>query len=173
MIPYVWGDIMLNVYFGRDSVKDKKSVLDTRIYFRRHKRAEWFEDDFVKRFLKEIDGSEVLFDEALKNRFGKGISTEQISTGCKTLCCIYYNDDKDIVFYGTAMGDNCYKFVMEMARNKDISLFFEHYPEIESKYFEEGLVAMNDKILSEYDFEDAYCDWVGYMDRLAEEEDNG
>ncbi len=98
---------MLNIIFGRENSPD--FVLDTRIYFRRNKKPEWFEDEFVKRFLKEIDNSTVLFEEALKDYRGRGISTGMISTGCKTLCDIYYHGS-DTIFYGSGMGDNCIPF---------------------------------------------------------------
>lgn len=94
---------MLNVIFGRDFCT-REYVLDTRIYFRRNKRPEWFSDPFVQRFIYDIDGSTVLFEEALKDKNGHGISTEWLSTGCKTLCCIYY-DKRNTLFYGSAMGD--------------------------------------------------------------------
>lgn len=149
---------MLDVVFGRDNCKDKNYVLDTRVYFTKNKKPWWFENDFVKKFLKEIDDSEVLFEEALKNRFGHGISTEKMSTGCKTLCCIYY-DTLGKTFNGSAMGDNCIPFLMEIARKKDVKVFFEHYPDIDPKYFEEGLIEYQGKKLGEYDFDDLFMDW--------------
>lgn len=62
---------MLNIVFGRDNCEDPGYILDPRIYFTKHKKPEWFENDFVKRFLKEIDGSEVLFEEGLIRHKGK------------------------------------------------------------------------------------------------------
>lgn len=148
---------MLNIIFGRENCTTDY-VLDTRIYFSKHKKPEWFEDDFVKRFLKDVDGTEVLFEEALKDVFGRGISTEMISTGCKTLCCIYY-DTKGLTFNGSAMGDNCVKFLMEIASKKDVTIFLEHYMEIPIQYFEEGIIRMEGKVLGEDDYDDGYSNW--------------
>ena len=153
---------VLNIVFGRENCK-KKYVLDTRIYFRRNKKPWWFENDFVKKFLKAIDRCEVLFEEALKDEAGHGISTEMMSTGCKTLCSIYYNTE-DIIFYGSAMGDNCIPFLMEIARHKDVNIFLEHFMDIDSKYFEEGLIYKDGVLLSEWDYEDAFCDWCASME---------
>lgn len=158
---------MLNIIFGRDFCK-QDYVLDTRVYFRRHKKPEWFEDDFVKKFLMGVDGTTVLFEEALKNRWGHGISTDKISTGCKTLCCIYY-DTEGKWFFGSAMGDNCVPYLMEIARNKEVNIFLEHYMDIPNEYFEEGLVRKDGIILGEYDFDDAYGDWCEYMDKKYDE----
>ena len=78
---------MLNIIFGRDFCL-RDYILDTRSYFTDFKRPEWFSDPFIQKFIYEIDGSTVLFEEALKDRRGHGISMEWLSTGCKTLCCL-------------------------------------------------------------------------------------
>ena len=38
---------MLKIIFGRENCKD--FILDTRIWFRKNKKPEWFEDPFVKK----------------------------------------------------------------------------------------------------------------------------
>lgn len=54
---------MLNIVFGRENLEEFE--LDARLIFRRNKKPEWFQDEFVRQFLKEIDGTTVLFEEAL------------------------------------------------------------------------------------------------------------
>lgn len=146
---------MLNVIFGRENCDD--FVLDTRIWFRRHKKPEWFEDSFVKEFLKEVDGTTVLFEEALKDYKGRGISTDKISTGCKTLCDIYYGGDT--IFYGSGMGDNCIPFLIRISEMKDVTIVLEHYMDFPEHYFEEGKIMCNGKVLGQYDYDDAFSAW--------------
>lgn len=146
---------MLNVIFGRENCDD--FVLDTRVWFRKHKKPEWFEDAFVKEFLKEVDNTTVLFEEALKDYKGRGISTEMISTGCKTLCDIYYGDG--IIFYGSGMGDNCIPFLIRISEMKDVTIVLEHYMDFPEHYFEEGKISCNGKILGQYDYDDAFSAW--------------
>lgn len=146
---------MLNIIFGRENCND--FILDTRIWFKKNKKPEWFEDAFVKEFLKEIDGTEVLFEEALKDYKGRGISTEKISTGCKTLCDIYYSDD--IIFYGSAMGDNCIPFLVRISEMKDVTIVLEHYMDFPKQYFKEGKVFYKGKALTQFDYDCAYSDW--------------
>ena len=97
---------MLNIVFGRENLEEFE--LDARLIFRRNKKPEWFQDEFVRQFLKEIDGTIVLFEEALLDYKGRGISTEMISTGCKTLCCIYFLNGW---FYGSLLVDNFVPFL--------------------------------------------------------------
>lgn len=148
---------MLNVIFGRENV-NKPYILDTRIYFRKHSKEFKFKVPFIEEFLRVIDGSEVIAEGALKDFKGDFISVDCMSTGCKTLCSIYYDKDNTI-FYGSAMGNNCVPFLMQMARKRDITIFLEHYMDIPSKYFEDGIIYMNNKKLGEYDFDHAYSDW--------------
>lgn len=64
---------------------------------------------------------------------------------------------------------NCVPYLMEIVRKKDVDIFLEHFMDIPSRYFEEGLVRKDGVILSELAYEDAYCDWTGYMYRLDNE----
>lgn len=160
---------MLDIIWGRENAPE--FVLDTRIWFSRHKKPEWFENEFVKRFLKDIDGSTVLFQEALSDYRGRGISTEMISTGCKTLCDIYFCED-DTIFYGSAMGDNCLPFLIEIAQKKDVTIVLEHYADFEESAFQTGLIRSNGVIMDQDSYDDAFSDWSAstleddYLDRL-------
>lgn len=145
---------MLNIVFGRENCEEFN--LDSRLTFRQNKKPEWFQDPFVKKFIKAVDGSEVLFDEALKDRWGHGISTEVISTGCKTLCCIYYLDGW---FYGSLMGDNCIPFLLEIARKKDVNIMLEHCMDIPDEDFEKNDIRVNGERVGSREYEDLYAAW--------------
>lgn len=141
---------MLNIVVGAKRVpKGYNTIVDTRAEFSLRKRPEWFEDAFVKKFLKVVDGSEVLFEEAIKDKFGHGISTEMISSGCKTLCIIYFDKDKKVYYNGSMLGDNCVPFLMEMAEKRDINIFLRHVMEFITEdgvdYFKTGLIYMDGK----------------------------
>lgn len=157
---------MLNIIFGREHCDN--FILDPRIWFRKNKKPEWFEDPFVQEFLKEVDNTEVLFEEALKDYRGRGISTEMISTGCKSLCDIYFSDG--IIFYGSGMGNNCIPFLIRISEQKDVTIVLEHYMDFPERYFNEKKIFIDGKPLGQYDYDDAYSEWCasGY-----EDEDDG
>lgn len=50
----------------------------------------------MKRFLYEVEGTTVLFEEVLKNKLGRGISAEKICTGCQSLCNVYFDTENKI-----------------------------------------------------------------------------
>lgn len=46
------------------------------------------------------------------------------------------------------MGECCVPFLMDIARNKDITIFLEYYLDISKEYFDEGLISNNGVVLS-------------------------
>ena len=80
-----------------------------------------------------------------------------MSTGCKMLCCIYYLNHP--WWYGSQLADNCLPFLMRICEYKDVNLMFEHYPEFDSKYFEEGKIRVNGNVVTEFEFDDLFSEW--------------
>ena len=165
---------MLNIIFGRENIPHENIpnvVLDPRDYFFLYKKPEWFEDPFVKEFLKVVDNTTVLFEEALKDYKGRGISTLMISTGCKTLCCIYFLSN-ELIFNGSAMGNNCLPFLVRIAQEKDITIFLEHYADFPRESFSLVDMYCNGVLLDPDKYEDAFCDWCdsteeeGFLEKL-------
>ena len=165
---------MLNIIFGRENVPKElvpKVVLDSRSYFSLFKKPEWFEDPFVKEFLKSVDNTTVLFEEALKDYKGRGISTTMISTGEKTVCCIYFDVD-DRIFYGASMGNNCLPFLVRIAQKKDITIFLEHYADFARESFSLVDMYCNGILLDQDKYDDAFSNWSastceeGFLDKL-------
>lgn len=164
---------MLNIIFGRRNAGElgEDYILDNRFYFKYNCRDYSFSDPFVKKFIKDIDKADVIVEGALKDEAGYYISVQELSTGCKTLCCLYF-DGEYYMFYGTMLGNNCVPYLMEIARNKDISILLEHYMDIPTKYFNEGIVYVNNKVVSEEDYDDLYSAWCEEETRIAEEEES-
>ena len=158
---------MLTIIWGRENVPEelkKKVFLPSPDYFALYKKPEWFADPFVQEFLKEVDGCEVLFEEALKDRRGHGISTLMLSTECKTLCCVYFHPE--LIFYGSLLGDNCLPFLLRISDTKDITLVFEHCAIFkESDYVNHVIMNNGKRICNDDDFDDSYGVWVDSKQR--------
>lgn len=149
---------MLNIVFGRENAPEGY-VLDTRVYFKRHQKLSWFEDPFVQKIAFNIGGNKHVMKNVFEAPNGNLITEDKLPTGCKTLCCIYFEENNEKYFYGSAMGDNCVTFLMDIARNKNINIFLEHFMDIPGKYFEEGIVYVNHKVVTEWEYEDLYSRW--------------
>lgn len=162
----------LHIIFGRENCPSEY-ILDTRIYFRKHKKPEWFENEDVKEFLLGVEGTTVLFEEALKDRDGHGISTEMICTGCKTLCDILFGDE-NLIYNGSAMGDNCIPYLMKIAEKRNITIFLEHYMDFPEVYFDEKRILFNGRFLTQDEYDEEFCKYCEANSALAEtKEDDG
>lgn len=153
---------MLNFIIGRENINLDKVDMDSRVYFKEFKKPEWFSDPFAVRVIKEIDQAEVIFEEALKNRFGHGMSSMELSTGTKTLLLL--RNRPGYIYYGSLMGDNCVPFLMELVQNQkdDITLLLEHYMEIPEKY--EGMLKVAGHSVSIYEYEMKIAEWCEHRD---------
>jgi len=91
-------------------------------------------DSFARRAILDIDKAKVLNGFALENRYGYGMSSEQISTGTKTLLLI--KNHPQFIYYASNMGDNCVPFLMELVKEReaagmgDVTLLLEHFMDI-------------------------------------------
>lgn len=100
----------LKLLLTRDYPDNCQPVLD--YLFCDEKKPEWFNDPFVRKVIKEIDGAEVLFEEALKDRFGHGISPEKLSSTAKVVIMMYYFPDW--VYTSCSFGVNAWPFINEV-----------------------------------------------------------
>ena len=146
---------MLNITFGREN--HEPFPFSSKSVYTRYKKPEWFEDELVQKFLKDIDKVTVLKDEAFLDRFGRGISSEMISTGSKTLClCLFTN----FTIFGSKMGDNCIPWLLEICKHKDVDMVLEHWMPLEDVNFEDNVICVNGKRVDFDGYEDAYFDWI-------------
>ena len=155
---------MLNFIIGRENIDLGSVRLDSRLYFRKATQ-DWLEDDFAKRAIASVDQAKVLFGFALENRFGYGMSSEQLSTGTKTLLLI--KNDPDHIYYASNMGDNCVPFLMEIvkereAKGQDVTLLLEHFMDIPYEY--EGMINIDGRPVTIDEYEDAIAEWCEHRD---------
>ena len=100
-------------------------------YFDDEYEDEWFTDPYVVKLIKNIDNTEVRKDGTLYNEVLGGIVKSQLSTGVKGLILLYKTDCK---INGDRLGDNCWKYVLEIAQFKDIYIVLRHMPELPSDF---------------------------------------
>nr|WP_330419333.1 DUF4869 domain-containing protein [Lachnospira eligens] len=74
--------------------------------------------------IKDIDKSEVLGENCIESPILGQISPKDLSGGAKTLMLIYNNPN--LVINASACGDNCVKWLLQMAEEKDIFIRLLH-----------------------------------------------
>lgn len=111
---------LLYIYFG----DMPSAIYNTEVFFKNTYEDEWILDDFSKKVIKKIDGSEVVDAQAIKSPVLGMISPTELSGGVKTLILIKNCPDK--VFNASTCGDNCAKFILELARKNDVTINLRH-----------------------------------------------
>ena len=111
---------MLRIYFG--NLKDE--IYNTEMFYENQYDKNWVMDDFAREIIKDIDSSEVIAPDLIRNDvFGSFPSTE-LSVGVKTLLLIKNMPNK--VFNISNCGDNCAKYLLQLAENRDIKVTLHH-----------------------------------------------
>ena len=112
---------MLTIHFGS---------LDNEIYhpptwFDNQYEDEWILTDLTKSMIRDIDKSEVIGVHLIESPVLGPISLREISGGVKTLILMAY-DTSGKVFNASACGDNCAKWIIEIAKRKDLTIVLHH-----------------------------------------------
>lgn len=111
---------MLNIYFGDMN----NSIYNTKEYFNDNYKSEWIITPFAKKVIKAVDKAKVINEKKIKTSiFGK-ISPEKLSDSVKTLLLIAYDNSK--IFNASMCGDNCAKWLLKIAEQKDITINLYH-----------------------------------------------
>ena len=113
-------DSMLNIFFG----DMPEAIYNTEVYFKNTYQDQWLEDDFAKRVIEKVDKSQVLDTHLIKSPVLGLIPPVMLSGGTKTLLLIKNNPD--LVFNASTCGDNCARFILELARQRDVTINLRH-----------------------------------------------
>ena len=154
---------MLNLIFQRNKAKDPKKVyIDSRGFFSRYKQEDWFTDKFVQEIIYKIDGATVLNGFVLKGYDGSVIPPEYLSTGSKTMICIY--EFPDLIFNITQIGNNVVPFLVDLSKQRDVTALT--YREIPFRFFGKiGFLKDYEPVIYDDDVEyyDLFEEWLEEM----------
>lgn len=123
MEQYLWkGGTMLNIIITRGftEIEDKNYVFSPDTYFKYNYEEEWFEDEFVKEMVLDVDGSTVESAHAIESPVRGLIAPERLSGGVKALIIMY--KEPELLVNASACGDNCAKWILKIGRRQDITV---------------------------------------------------
>lgn len=110
---------MLKIYFGKlDGAIQHPSDLFNNTF-----NPEWFEDPFIKHICKVVDNTDVNSAYQMTNTIFGPVNCRMLSGGCKN-CILAYKTDR--IINATLMGDNCAPVLVEIAKQKDLTIMLEH-----------------------------------------------
>lgn len=146
---------MLDIYFDDGTANLENVIINPMKYFDVKRKPDWFNDEFVKKMILDVDNAKAVQDEFILGCEGRAITPLHLSGGVKTLICIYEMPDK--FWYGSSMGDNCCESLAAIARMADIKILLRHFMDIPDDC-EDVLYVKGKKVTIE-EYEDAYCDY--------------
>ena len=111
---------MLNIFFG----DMPEAIYNTVVDFKNVYKKKWIVEPFSKEMIRDVDQSTVLAGGVIDSPVLGKISPLSLSGGVKTLILIEHVPDQ--IFNASACGDNCAKWLLKMAENKDITINLRH-----------------------------------------------
>ena len=111
---------MLTIIYG----DEPRSIYNTNVYFKNTYESEWLESELAKKMIQDVDDSEVLGGECIKSPVLGQIPPEPLSGGVKTLLLMLNEPDR--IFNASTCGDNCAKWILEIAKQKDLTINLRH-----------------------------------------------
>ena len=111
---------MLTIIYG----DEPRSIYNTNVYFKNTYESEWLESELAKKMIQDVDDSEVLSGECIKSPVLGQIPPERLSGGVKTLLLMLNEPDR--IFNASTCSDNCAKWILEIAKQKDLTINLRH-----------------------------------------------
>ena len=88
-------------------------IFNPDAYFNNTYEDDWITEPLSVQMIKDIDGSDVIGPRVIDSPFLGSIPTERLSGGVKTL--ILMSKDQSHIFNASACGDNCAKWILNIA----------------------------------------------------------
>jgi len=120
-----------------------EAIYNTDVYFQNVYEDEWITDDFAREVIRKVDRSEVLDKQAIRSPVLGVISPERLSGGTKTL--LLMKNLPDQVFNASTCGDNCAKFILKLARDRDLTINLRHLMNFGKRPFQ--ALVLNDQTM--------------------------
>ena len=128
---------MLNIYYG----KMAEAIFNTSVYFKNVYEDSWITDPFAKEMILDIDKSAVLDSSVIDSPVLGKIAPIGLSGGVKTLILIY--NEPHNIFNASTCGDNCAKWILKIAKKKDITVNLRHLMDFGDGEFDINIINTN------------------------------
>ena len=128
---------MLKIYLG----EMEGAVYHPPTYFDNQYNDEWITDPLTIEMIKDVDKSDVVGPHLIESPVLGPIPVKSISGGVKTLILLAF-DESGKVFNASACGDNCAKFILKLAKERDVTINLRHLMEFGKSKFE--AIVLND-----------------------------
>ena len=138
---------MLKIVFGDVS----NSIYHPPTYFDNQYEDEWITNPLSVKMIKDIDKSDVVGVHLIESPVLGPISVKEISGGgVKTLILMAF-DSSGKIFNASSCGDNCAKWIVEIAKNKDLTINLHHVMNFKGIEDFEAVIMNTGRLVHGYD----------------------
>lgn len=127
---------MLNIYLGNM----ENVIFHPPTYFDNTYEDEWITDPLSVEMIKDVDKSVVVSSHLIDSPVLDPIPPVNLSGDVKTLMLMAF-DTNNRVFNASSYGDNCAKWILQIASQKDLTINLRHIMDF-------GIVPFEAKILN-------------------------
>lgn len=120
---------MLSVYFG----EMPDAIFNTAVYFKNTYRDSWITNPVSVKMIEDVDRSRVVSASVIESPVLGSITPLQLSGGVKTLLLMKF--DHTQVFNASTCGDNCAKWILNMAKRRKLVINLRHMMDFGEKDF--------------------------------------
>ena len=113
-------------YANIDYMKDAPSYFDN-VY-----EDQWIEDDFVKEMIQAVDHCTVISPRVIDSPILGAITPRELSGGVKVLILMLKDDS--FIYNMSNCGDNCAKWILRIAENRDLTVYLQHIMHFEGTF---------------------------------------
>ncbi len=128
---------MLNIFYGNMP----EAIFNTSVYFKNVYEDEWILDAFVKEMILDVDKSVVLDNAVIDSPVMGKIPPISLSGGVKTLILMKKEPEK--IFNASTCGNNCAKWILEIAKTQDLTINLRHLMDFGEGNFEIKILNTN------------------------------
>ncbi len=111
---------MLSIYFG----EMPDAIFNTAVYFKNTYRDSWITNSDSVKMIEDVDRSRVVSASVIESPVLGSITPLQLSGGVKTLLLMRF--DHTQVFNASTCGDNCAKWILDMAKSRKLVINLRH-----------------------------------------------
>lgn len=146
---------MLNIYLGDMD----GAIYHPPTYFDNRYEEEWITEPLTIKMIQDVDQSEVVGARLIQSPVLGPISTKELSGGVKTLILLAF-DDNGKVFNVSVCGNNCAKWILEIGKQKDLTINLRHIMDFGNDEFTAKILNTNQVVHNMAEFVDAAVAYV-------------
>lgn len=137
----------------------QEAIYHPPTYFDNRYEEDWITQPLAKQMILDVDQSVVISERLIDSPVLGPISVKELSGGVKTLLLMAY-DDSGKVFNASACGDNCAKWVLKIAAQKNLTINLRHIMNFGTENFEAMIMNNNAVVRNMKEFTDIAVEYV-------------